>query len=555
MIGIDQSERYPAELNSEGPCQGSCHRHSRGRAMTKKDWQWALGWSLVALLLANLPYLLGWVISTPENRFGGVYSVVVDGHSYLAKMRHAALDGWRFQLPYTHEPQTGAFGILFLYTLLGKALNLFTGAAEVGGLVAAYHGARVLAGPILLLVVYRFIAYFVDGAMRKLAFLVAVFATGLGWLLALLGWFAVGDVPLEFWAPDAFIFAILNGPPHIILAVPMLLAAILAMLEAWRSGRWRPALFAASITLVLPLIRPSYVLIYGAVMVAAWVVDTCRRRRASRLRAGQLAPALLAPIPLSLWLFQALYREPVLQQWTSQNPITSPAPWHYLAGYGLLIVPALWGLRRWRWWQEGDRWLLLLWLAMAPFLAYAPFQAQRRLIGGAPVALAIAAARGVWRGEGRRNWPAWAWLVLTLPSTLFITLGGTMMVAAQPGPLFHPPDEIAALDWLSHHTTTSDITLSAEESGNLIRVYADTRVVLGHPIETIQFGEKEAAVQAFFDPATPQQARREILRRYGVTLVYYGPWEKAFGGVDPERMPGLRQVFAEGSYRIYRVEE
>lgn len=526
--------------------------------MTKKDWRWALGWSLVALLLANLPYLLGWAISTPENRFGGVYFVVVDGHSYLAKMRHAALDGWRFQLPYTHEPQTGAFGILFLYTLLGKGLSAFTGGAKVGGLVAAYHGARVLAGLVLLLVVYRFIAYFVEGRMRKLAFLLAVFATGLSWLMALLGWFETGDVPLEFWAPDAFIFSILSGPPHIILAVPMLLAAILAVLEAWRTGRWRFALFAAFLTLVLPLIRPSYVLIFGAVMVAVWFVDAWRRRRISWLRAWQLAPALLAPVPISLWLYQALYHEPILQQWTTQNPITSPSPWHYLAGYGLLIVPALWSLRRWEWWKEGNRWLLLLWLAMAPFMAYAPFQAQRRLIGGVPVVLAIAAARGVWREEerreGRHNWPAWVWLVLTLPSTLFFTLGGAMMVAGQPPLLFHPPDEVAALDWLSVHTTDDDVILSAQETGNLMRVYADTRVLLGHPIETIQFAEKEAAVKAFFDATTSEDGRREILGRYGVTLVYSGPWEEALGGADPGQMHDLKQIFAEGRYRVFRVE-
>jgi hypothetical protein len=522
--------------------------------MGKKDWRWVLGWSLVALLLANLPYLLGWAISTPQSHFGGFYFIVEDGNSYLAKMRDAALDGWRFYLPYSHEPQSGGFGILFLYTLLGKLLHLVTNGARIGGLLVVYHSTRVLGGLLLLLVVYRFIAHFVEGTMRRLAFLLAVFASGLGWLIALLGWYGTGNVPLEFWAPDAFLFPILSGPPHIILAVPMLLAAMLATLRAWRTYRWKPALAAAALTLALTLVRPSYFLIYGAVMAIAWCVGSWRRRRTSWLRAGQLAPALILPLPLVFSIYQALYYEPVLQQWTMQNPFaSSPMPWQYLAGYGLLLVPALWSLRQGEWWRRNDRWLLLLWLALVPLMAYAPFQAQRRLIGGAEAPLAIAAARGLWCEGRRRNWLGWTWLLLTLPTTLFLVVGGNMMVASRPPTLFHSPDELAALHWLSDHTTADDVILGAIESGNLIPVYADARVLLGHPLETIQFTQKEAAVQAFFDPATSSDARWDILDRYGITLIFDGPWEQALGQFDPQQMSGLRPVYAGGRYQVLQV--
>lgn len=519
-----------------------------------REWLWVVGWSLVALLLANLPYLLGWLLSTPQSRFGGFYFLTVDGHSYLAKMRHGALDGWQFTLPYSHEPHAGSSGILFLYTLLGKGLYLATGRVEVGGLLAVYHGTRVLAGLVLLLVLYRFIAHFAEGTLRRLAFLLAVFSLGLGWLLGFMGWFEVGKVPLEFWAPDAFLFAILTGPPHTILAVLLLLAAMLAILGAWQTRRWGGALGAAAVALALTLVRPTHVLILDMVMAAAWGVDARRRRRVSWFQLGQLIPTLLLPLPALFFQYSSLYGEPVLRRWTAQNPFGSPPPWHYLAGYGLLLLPALWGLRRREWWQEGERWFLLLWLALAPFLAYAPLPAQRRLIGGVQVPLAIAAARGLWGEDRRRNRWAWAWLALTLPGTLFLILGGAMLVAARPPLLFHPSDELAVMDWLSEHTTAADIVLGAMESGNLIPVYASSRVLLGHPIETIRFSQKEAAVQAFFATATPDEARQEILRRYGVTLILYGPWEQALGGFDPAQMPGLRPVYAQGRYRLFRVE-
>jgi hypothetical protein len=127
------------------------------------------------------------------------------------------------------------------------------------------------------------------------------------------------------------------------------------------------------------------------------------------------------------------------------------------------------------------------------------------------------------------------------------------MVASRPPTLFHSPDELAALHWLSDHTTADDVILGAIESGNLIPVYADARVLLGHPLETIQFTQKEAAVQAFFDPATSSDARWDILDRYGITLIFDGPWEQALGQFDPQQMSGLRPVYAGGRYQVLQV--
>jgi len=524
----------------------------------RREWLWAVGWSLIALLGANLPYLVGTAISTPESRFGGLYFIVEDGNSYLAKMRHAALDGWRTYLPYSHESasqQGGALLLYLLYTLLGKGVRLVTGGAPVPALLMAYHAARVFGGLALCLMVYRFIAHWVEGTMRRLAFALALFALGWGWLLALLGRFGNGDVPLEFWAPDAFPLAILSGPPHIILAVPMLLGAVLATMRTWRTAQWKSALGAAILCLALALTRPEYVLVFEAVAGTAWCIEAWRQPRGAGQRLVRLLPAAILPVPILLYLLLALYRDPVLSQWTSQNPFVSPSPWHYLAGYGLLLLPALWGLRQRAWWRTEDRWILLLWIALAPLLAYAPFQAQRRLIGGVQVPLAMAAARGLWQEGRRRNWQAWAWFVLAAPGSLFFALGGTAMVIGRPDTLFHSADEQAALAWLATHCSPDDLALTAMESGNLIPVYADCRVLLGHPIETIQFAAKEADVASFYDARTPSSTRWEILRRYGITLVYQSPWDRTLGEFDPSQMPGLRPLYTAGHYRVFQVED
>ena len=128
------------------------------------------------------------------------------------------------------------------------------------------------------------------------------------------------------------------------------------------------------------------------------------------------------------------------------------------------------------------------------------------------------------------------------------------MVMGRPDALFRPAGEQAALTWLAAHCSSDDLVLTAMESGNLIPVYADCRVLLGHPIETIQFAAKQADVVSFYDAKTPPSTRSEILRRYGVTLVYQSPWERALGDLNPSQMPGLTPVYDKEHYRVFQVE-
>lgn len=128
------------------------------------------------------------------------------------------------------------------------------------------------------------------------------------------------------------------------------------------------------------------------------------------------------------------------------------------------------------------------------------------------------------------------------------------MVMGRPDALFRSAGEQEALTWLAAHCSSDDLVLTAMESGNLIPLYADCRVLLGHPIETIQFAAKQADVESFYDARTPASTRLEILQQYRVTLVYQSPWERALGEFDPAQMPGLTPVYDAGHYRVFQVE-
>ena len=123
--------------------------------VTRNEWRWVLIWIVVALIVTSVPYLVGWLRSTPDRVFGGFAFAIEDGYSYLAKMKQGADGLWLFQLPYTSEAHTPTIFYLF-HLLLGK-FSALTGLSAP----LVYHLARLMFDAILLLlVIYRFIALF-----------------------------------------------------------------------------------------------------------------------------------------------------------------------------------------------------------------------------------------------------------------------------------------------------------------------------------------------------------------------------------------------------------
>ena len=175
-------------------------------------------WAFVALFWANLPYLVGYAASTPENQFGGFFLYEQDGYSYLAKMRqgagaHGAQDAWEFHLPYTSEDeyQTGGFVYPF-YLALGKLAPLGPSYPLL------YHGARLLSSLLLLIVLAKFIARFVsDRRWQVWTWWLLLFSGGWGLLIST--FVNPRYVAYDLIAPDAFVFSILYGTPHVILGL------------------------------------------------------------------------------------------------------------------------------------------------------------------------------------------------------------------------------------------------------------------------------------------------------------------------------------------------
>jgi hypothetical protein len=523
----------------------------------RQEWIWVIAVSAVIVVAASLPYLAGCLAQTPDWRFVGSIMDPVDYHSHLAKMWQGYRGEWLYQLLFTPEPHRGVYVQTFYVALgqLARILHL--------GLPVTYHIARVSFGFLMLLAIYRFLALFVPSTRtRRVAFLLATIASGLGWLTEMLAPTAAGGIsPIDFWLLDAFTYLAMLVFPHFCAAVALLLSIYILLLKRADGPTLLDGLLVVLASAALGIIHPYTLLLADAVPLLYWGIEALRTRRVHWRGIVTVVVMGISQLPLliyDLWVFRS---QPVFAAWSSQNLTLSPPLGAYLWGYGFLLVLAILGLVVWT--RRGWPGLAfpVIWIALVAALIYVPSNLQRRFLEGVQVPLGLLAGVGLAEGLfpqhkgqrlGRPRWLAMAMLIaLAAVSNLYLTTAYTVTAAIRDPRLFWRAEVLAGVDWLGKHTEPEDTVLSSFEVGNLIPGRIGHRVVLGHWMETVGYAEKDAAVARFFDAATPDEERVALLEEYDVAYLFYGPTERALGAFDPDGSHYLVRRFSHDGVRVY----
>lgn len=514
-------------------------------------------YSFVLIMLTTIPYLIGFSNQSATSLFTGFVVGVEDGNSYIAKMLLGASGEWLFRTPYSTLPQRGVLAFL-PYILLGK---LAGGPERHLQLVALFHLFRAAAIPLAVWATYRFIELFLeDQTWVAWSTVVVTIGSGLGWLPALISHGALlGSLPLGFISPETFGFLAYLSLPHLVLARALLLISLRHYLESpiERIKAWTAGLTLALAGVVQPLTMiPAYAVIgmhqlliifrMRKVGLGAWWTEW-----------SQLLLRILAvSMPVFLYFAVVFSTDPFLTIWTSQNRILSPHLVHYLLAYALMLPWVVMGvLRGWR--SPEKRWLLLVgWVVLIPFLAYAPYNLQRRLPEGSWVAMVSLAALGLsqWKINGRvKHAIRTTTLVFSLVTPMMLVYGGMLVARLGRYPAFRTGAEIDAFNWLSIHAQPGSVVLAAFETGNAIPAWAPMRVVLGHGPETANVDALRSSVRSYFSGEMSASAQLTFMEEQRVDFVYYGPFERLSGGWDPTAGVDMHLVYSDGEYSIYRL--
>ncbi len=535
----------------------------------REDW----GWIALFLLLSGVPVLLAALFPPEGWQFlGGIVSPD-DVTQYLAAMHQGAQGRWLYTPPFDPTPLSPLV-MYFPYVALGHVLQLLPGSE-----VFLYHLARLLSGLLVLFAAGKWAERLFDRKAERLtAWLLVAFSSGLGWILA--------TVPSETWQaqladlrlPEASTFLAIFAAPHFALGIAFEALALLALWRGMR-GQKRWAVWATAGGLALLGQALSYPFTLPVVYVAMggcclWIFWQGGRERGWRaLRAALIGGGI--PLPFILYYLRIFFFDPVWRvTHVAQSVMPTPGPAWLVGAYGLPLILAVWGgVDVWRGRKVESPWVpVLIWALVNGPMLYLPVTFQWRLANGWHFVLALLAGRGLVRGAipwlGRRgafrtlrrvsprprDTVRRVALILSVPSTLMVVLLGTRIgLTERSFPYYVPESELRAMDELADEMSFDDVVLGAYPTGNVLPSRALCWVVVGQQFATLDPEGKVEDVVRFFDEGTTEEERRAILMEHGVTVVYYGRWERMLGDFEPREARYLKELSRTGDVIAYRV--
>lgn len=507
--------------------------------MLKSKHRWQLfGIISLYVFLITLPYLFAWGAGGETHVFNGLLINPIDGNSYLAKMRQGFNGAWSFNLPYSYEPGEGAY-IMMLYLLLGHIARLLH-----IPLALTFHLARLISAVFMALSLERLCRRVFPERGRWLALTLALFGSGLGWLAVIFGQFTS-----DLWVVEAYPFLAGYATPHFALGMALqlwLLGAVVAEERDW--GMWlKLALAGLGLSLLSPFAVVVIATVGGGLLV--WRITKREAWRGLFVRLLVIGVSSTPAMVYDLWVSQT---HPVLKVWHAQNLTVSPPWWDLLLALSPALLLAVYGARLALKGKNKTGQMLAMWLVVCLVLVYLPFSLQRRFLHGLYVAIALLAVRAIVHIVER--WPRWRILlpgsvvVLSVLTNVVVLLSGVYGANTLDPSLYITKAESRAFAWIEENTADQALVLAAPDTGLVLPVYTQARVLYGHPFETVQAEEMEDLVVAFYGGSV---SAAEVMGSYPVRYVFYGPRERQLG--RPDWLSGETPVYDQDGVQIYKA--
>jgi hypothetical protein len=396
-----------------------------------------------------------------------------------------------------------------------------------------------------------------------LAFLLAIFGSGLGWLQNLAHLYPkIGSFPIDLWLYDAFPFFGMETYPHFAAVICGQLAVVLLFLRYRQQPRWVYPAGMAAAGLLLQAIQPFApllpFLLVGGILLGDWITAKTFPVKFAVV----MALVTVAQVPLLAYNYWVVSTDPIWRIYASQALTATPSPGYLILGFfwfWLLLIP---GLFRLQIFKTPKRIGLLVWVIAAFLLAYVPWQMQRRALFYYTLPLAILATVVIqkrispWLSRRlpalaqRKNillFPMLALVGFTNFYLVFVHI--TFQLPAHLSGYYHPAAIGQAIDWLAEHADQDSVLLSTPETAFLAATQTMQRVFVAHTDETANYQLRLAQVEDVYN----NRIDLASLEPANLEWVFFGPYEQLLGP-HFQPPPGLKAVYQRDGVTIYEID-
>lgn len=526
-----------------------------------QELPFVLLFALGLILLTGIPYWLGSGMPDAHSHFNGNLVFDSDINAYFAFMKQAQAGQWLFYNPFTPEAH-GAVFFNLEWLLFGK-ISAWTGFS----LEETFQLQRITSIFLYCCVSYWLLTFFFHSmAMRRYVFTMIVLGGGFGWLRHL-PWLGPIVPPFDFL--DTYtglhpFFSILLQP-HFLLAQACSILTVCLFLGAEQSGLKRKYVLAGLCCALAGCIRPFDMLFlffsFSLYLLGMTFQDI---KTQSVARVLPRLTVILIPLPLFAYYLWLLKVHPIFRWWSAQNILPPPLPSGLVVSLGLvsllLVLPVKKSFNSSR--RSNANTLMSCCFLAAGVLLYCypilTFSMQFCTLIMVPAILA-----GTQKMESRflslfnRGKVAMILLMVLLcvnsfSSFLVFNAALREVISGR-----HRTDSkiIAAYEWLDKHTEPREVVLPSAvyPIGNQIPRYSHNSVVSGYEFNTVNFREKNALIQHFFQNKQDDVFRKKLINEFNIKYVFYTPWGNEPNAYDPDSANFLIERFRNNAAVIYEV--
>ncbi len=478
-----------------------------------------------------------------------------DGSTYLSKMLQGVEGSWLIHFQHTPESHNPIL-IQTIYPVLGHLASVINLSP-----IALFHVARVVASLIMYMALYYLGATIWPHKLRsrRIFFVLVTVGSGLGWLFApLTGQTTFPDLAI----PEIFPFYSSLMNVHFPLTIACLAIICSVFIGTFRPGMkndpnlYNGGLIVGLLSFAISLLYPQALVPLGAAVGLYAVLYWIRQKKFTMRELRWLLVLTLPALPMAAYFIAIFAYNPVVAAWNSQNVTLSPPVLVMILGLGIPLFIALPGIYRAlrQFEQDGDQ-FVVIWLIAIVVIMYLPTNIERRFAVGLMIPIAYFATRALEGFWFQRVTGAWRYrlLIAVFPlmtiSYIFPLLSNIPLSTDNVpiGP-FLQKDYADAFAWLKDNTTTTDIVLAADTVSAWIPGWVGSRVVYGHPYETLDAATKQQQVIDWYS-GKDDQSCQALISQYSIRYVVFGPEEANLGKTNC--LSSLTPVFNYGSVTVY----
>lgn len=536
----------------------------------------------LAMLFNLLPYVYHYKVAPLDKVYVGSFPIIYDKAVYLTAITQGEKGNWKLINNYTNEPQKPVF-IYPLYLGLGHF-------AKVSGISVEniFLISRFFFGLILLGVVLYFIRYFVPGEnQRKVAYFLALFASGLGWIFR-------NIQSLDLGIPDAIPMVRFSYFPHFSVSHILFLGAILLFYHSLKAKNGRFfAFLAGMLSFILNFILPFTSILLYFLTISLVIIFFIKGKIITKNKPDLASQSLYfwhhnnfsniliffaLSMPSLLFMYYIGTSDPVWKTIEEQNILPTPPLINIITGYGLPLFFAILGLWALIKKDFAKGMFFSVWIFGVIALSFIPlwiYPMQRRFLETAMyVPIAIAASFGIkaiYDYFKKKNVKfllqkfIYIFAMFALPAIIGSDIQNwqifTYFINQTDRPVYYlPAENIEAMQWLRQNTPNASIILASFHNSNVIPYFADRMVYVGHGPMTIDVNEKLKNTENFYARKYSTKEAYEFLKKEKIDYVFYSEQEKLseYGEkldyFDLEEYSFLEIVYQNEKVKIYKIK-